>query len=50
MAIAKDFPFEKLTPEACRIAFPSKLSAPEASLGDVCQPATKVDIDHIHNL
>jgi hypothetical protein len=32
MLIAKEAPFEKLTPEACRTAFPLKLRAPDGSL------------------
>lgn len=32
MLIANDAPFEKLTPEAFRMAFPLKFSAPEGSL------------------
>jgi hypothetical protein len=32
MLIAKEAPFEKLTPAACRTAFPLKLRAPDGSL------------------
>jgi len=32
MLIAKEEPFEKLTPAACRTAFPLKLRAPDGSL------------------
>jgi len=52
IAMAKDIPFEKLTPEACKIAFPSKLSAPEASLCDVMSASDGGghEPDDIHNL